>query len=97
MAKAIDQDSGTRVEVGLTREKNIQVRVFSAMKKGLISNGYVDPKSDNVHTKVMVVAGALAEHQCANFKDRHDPDEVAQAAGEAFKVLMRKVRDGLQG
>lgn len=99
MAKLIecDQDASTKIEVCLTDNKNIQVRVFSCKRPGLISSGFVDPLSEKVHAKVMILAGAIAEYQCDKYGDRHNPDSVAQAAGKAFEQLMRKAQHGLQG
>lgn len=99
MARVIEPegDAGTRIEVCLTENKNVQVRVFSCKRPGLISSGFVDPMSEKVHAKVMLMAGAIAEYQCDKYGDGHDPDSVAHAAGKAFEQLMRKVKDGLQG
>jgi len=91
----------TKVEVQLSRKNPTKplfiVRVTSAKAMGipgaqLVSQLPVDPADGNVHVKVMLVAGGLAEHQNKAYRDQHDPDEVAKAAGEAFSMLMDQLR-----
>lgn len=91
----------TKVEITLSRKNPERplflVRVTSAKPMGipgaeLKSELPVDPANGNVHVAVMLVAGGLAEYQNKAFKDRHDPDEVAKAAGEAFAMLMDQLR-----
>lgn len=93
----------TKVEIVLhvkdQPEPFFMVRVFSAKAQAtgghLISQHAVKPKDGNIHARVMLTAGSLAEHQNKTYQDRHDVDEVARAAGEAFKELMSKVRQNL--
>ena len=98
---AIHLIGATKVEISICRKNPnrplFKVRVVSAKRQGipgaeLKSELPVDPADGNVHVRVMLVAGGLAEYQNKAFKDRHDPDEVARAAGEAFAELMDKLR-----
>ena len=90
----------TKVEVVLhvkdQPEPFFMVRVFSAKPQGtggvLISQHAVKPKDGNIHVRVMMTAGSLAEYQNKTYRDTHDPDEVAKAAGEAFNELMGRLR-----
>lgn len=84
--------SESKVEVQLRHKKDgspfFLIRLYSLARKGLISQGAVEPKEGNVHLRVMTTAGALAEYQCNTFHDQHDPDECASAAGKAFAELL---------
>lgn len=92
MAKAVSGDTETKVEV-ILKHGNFLVRVFSVVKPGLISSGWVSKDAENIHVKVMAMGGAIAEHQCEKYLDHHDPDGVAHAAGVAFTELMAKLRE----
>lgn len=85
-------DGDSKVEVSLIN-RDFLVRVFSIVKDGRISQGWVSHKDEKIHLKVMALAGALAERQNEMFNDQHDPDAVASAAGSAFAEVIRKIRE----
>lgn len=95
-------DGSTKVQVTLVdnvpgRKPLFNVRVYSAKRQGIVGAALssqlpVDPADGDTHVKVMLVAGGLAEYQNRQYRDRHDPDEVAKAAGEAFRMLMDQLK-----
>lgn len=57
---------------------------------------------DDFKRAVEVSGGALAEYQCESYGDRHDPEQCARAAVEAYEQLRgdmeaRRVERGLEG
>jgi len=88
-------------EVRLMRKKNqpdeyyVNVRVRSRVRKNLLSQHNIPLDSVGTKTEmakaVEIGAGALAEHQCENFGDTHDPEEVAKMCRSLYEELWRRV------
>lgn len=73
----------------ITGRKYFEVRLFSAMKPGVISSLTVDPEDcvseEGICKHLTIKAGALAENQNEKYGDQHDPHAVAGLVGEAFR------------
>ena len=76
----------------VTREIQVRVSLSSAMRPNLWSQLYCDPDAANLEHKVSVMAGALAEHQCLEYGDRHDPASIAKQARRMLLELKEKGR-----
>ena len=92
---------GPLVEVSMMRGPSLKdleiyfrVRLHSLVKPGFISFVDVDAQNSEAGAKqaVMVAAGALAEHQCRQYRDVWDPSDIASIAGEAYAELMSDIR-----
>ena len=62
----------------------VKVILRSEVKPNLLSSNQRDLSPTDMPKKVAIMAGALAEYQCENFGDTHEPVIVAQYAMEAF-------------
>ncbi len=70
------------------------VRVFSSQKTLVntdwcdqISFGSVDGRDGETEKRIMVTAGALAEHQALHLGSLFDPSEVAKLARDVYREL----------
>lgn len=63
------------------------IRLRSEAKPGVKSSAWVHSTEDRLAWRVGVAAGALAEHQCSRFKDKHDPAGVAKEAMALLPVV----------
>lgn len=94
MSSIITGAGPTKIVVSKIRG-NYLVELCSKMRPGLKSNGWVSGKDDNLHLKVAVLAGALAERQNTMFMDKHDPDACAKAAEQAYyETRLKAEKDG---
>lgn len=73
-----------------TGEVCVRIQLWSEKKPAIISQNYVDPDVSDLEYQVAVSAGALAEHQCKTYGDRHNPDQLAEAAVRMLKILKAK-------
>jgi len=91
------QNSGSDVRVRCThspeRGYEFQVRLRSRKRSGNVTVGTVPADStDKTRKAVQLMAGAVAERQCEQYRDTHNPSEVARAAAEAFDEVVSSLR-----
>lgn len=77
-----------------TRELAVKVTLCSEANPRVSSIGYWDPDDEGLEHKIATLAGALAEHQCEVYGDRHCPGQIASMAGKMMGQLIAKGRDG---
>lgn len=69
-------------------ELALKVTVHSKVELNYKSFLYVDPDADRLEYRVMVAAGAIAEHLNEQNGDNHDPDECARAGARLLAALV---------
>lgn len=69
----------------------VRISLTSEVRPDVTSFAYRDPDARDLEYEVCMAAGALAEHQCTVYGDKHNPDQLASAA---LKLLARLKQKG---
>ncbi len=95
--RKVGRDSQIVVDVfkRLNKTHFFRVSLRSIRQPKVITRYEVDVEQYNSESEFLklceVAGGAIAEHQCTNYGDRHDPDECAKAAREAAAELLHEL------
>lgn len=79
------------------QDKYFRVTVCSKVKKNIMNHALIHVDSHHIDKAIMIGAGAAAEEQNEKYGDRHDPDECAKAALEAYLECKAKAAEGNYG
>lgn len=75
-------------------ERYFHVQVKSKRRKGLLSGVKIPSSEGRIELKIAAAGGSVAEDQNEKYGDKHNPDECAKLAVEAYRDVMRKIEHG---